>query len=347
MPQPGVGGPAAIGPPEVAIRWASETRTGDTRHARLRGLEAIVAALLVATIGAIVVSGVRAGKADGWWPQLSEASGTGGDVLAPPRDSATGQRGLPPAYLPLPDLPPRGALTLADAAVLRSFRSSITAIPAAAAKRRPAVPGPRGARRQPRRTGPARPASIGAAGGGFGARRSGQCGHASGRDGNRPGGGRAAWPGCGGGRWPRAPVCRRRRRAGFGLAGGWPCRGAQPAQGARPARRHARLATCNTRLAETVSDRTAELLESEMRFQRVFQDSPLGLTIASAKTQRIVAANPAFCRMFGYTEPELLGHTTQDFAHPDDAAITVPITTGPHAQWRPSRSATSPRKARR
>jgi PAS domain S-box-containing protein len=92
----------------------------------------------------------------------------------------------------------------------------------------------------------------------------------------------------------------------------------------------------NVQLAKAVSDRTAALLDSEARFQRVFQDSPIGLTIAEAEGRRIVAANPTYCRMFGYSEAELLGRTTHDFVHPDDAAITVPLAGGSHVRWQPT-----------
>jgi len=96
------------------------------------------------------------------------------------------------------------------------------------------------------------------------------------------------------------------------------------------------LRDANAQLAGTVSDRTGALRDSETRFHQVFHDSPIGLTIATAETQRIVAANPAFCRMFGYTEGELFGRIGHDFAHPDDPGIAVPVTDDPHPDWRPT-----------
>lgn len=96
------------------------------------------------------------------------------------------------------------------------------------------------------------------------------------------------------------------------------------------------LRDANAQLAGTVSDRTNALRESERRFHQVFHDSPIGLTIATADTRRIVAANPAFCRMFGYTEAELMQRTGRSLTHPDDIGIEVPVTTDPRAVWLPA-----------
>jgi PAS domain S-box-containing protein len=89
------------------------------------------------------------------------------------------------------------------------------------------------------------------------------------------------------------------------------------------------MRNANAQLAGTVSDRTDALRDSETRFHQLFRDSPIGLTIATAETRRIIAANPAFCRMFGFTEPELFGRIGGDLAHPDDFAIAVPMTGDP------------------
>ena len=94
------------------------------------------------------------------------------------------------------------------------------------------------------------------------------------------------------------------------------------------------LRTANAKLAEMVLDRTDALRDSEMRFHHVFHDSPIGLILATAKTRRIVAANPAVCRMFGYTEAELIGRTSRELAHPDDAGIEIPLSNDPVAAWR-------------
>jgi PAS domain S-box-containing protein len=91
----------------------------------------------------------------------------------------------------------------------------------------------------------------------------------------------------------------------------------------------------NTQLAGTVTDRTDELRHSETRFRQVFHDSPIGLAIATAELGHIVAANPALCRMFGYTEAELIGRTRHELTHPDDPDIVVPVSMDTASAWRP------------
>ena len=110
--------------------------------------------------------------------------------------------------------------------------------------------------------------------------------------------------------------------------------------GALTARLSHRQATAlheaNARLADTVSNRTDALRNSERRFRQVFHDSPIGLSVSTAKTRRIIAANPALCRMFGYTEAELLGRIAGEFAHPDDVDVVIPINPDPEAPWAPT-----------
>ena len=61
----------------------------------------------------------------------------------------------------------------------------------------------------------------------------------------------------------------------------------------------------------------AALRDSEQRFRRVFEQSPLGKAMAGLDL-RLRAVNPALCKMLGYTEAELLGRSYLDFVHPDD-----------------------------
>jgi len=102
----------------------------------------------------------------------------------------------------------------------------------------------------------------------------------------------------------------------------------------RLGQRHASaLRAANASLTLTVSDRTDALRNSERRFRQVFHDSPIGLFLAAADTQQIVAANPAFCRMLGYDEAELLGRTGEEISHPDDVDIVVQVNADPTAPW--------------
>ncbi|HUN44520.1 MAG TPA: CHASE3 domain-containing protein [Acetobacteraceae bacterium] len=96
------------------------------------------------------------------------------------------------------------------------------------------------------------------------------------------------------------------------------------------------LREANARLADTVSVRTDALRDSERRFRQVFHDSPIGLSIATAETRQIIAANPALCRMLGYSEAELLGRTTPELAYPADVDVVVPTNVDPGATWLPT-----------
>jgi PAS domain S-box-containing protein len=58
--------------------------------------------------------------------------------------------------------------------------------------------------------------------------------------------------------------------------------------------------------------------ESEQRFQRIFEESPLGVLLAEPDTRRIVQANPAFCRMLGFEPAQVAGRTIAELMHVDD-----------------------------
>jgi PAS domain S-box-containing protein len=59
------------------------------------------------------------------------------------------------------------------------------------------------------------------------------------------------------------------------------------------------------------------LRESEERFRKLFEESPLGM-VMTGKDMGIIRANPAFCKMIGYNEEELHGMTFRNFTHPDN-----------------------------
>ena len=72
------------------------------------------------------------------------------------------------------------------------------------------------------------------------------------------------------------------------------------------------------RLAATHSD---ALRESEQRFRRVFDESPLGILLVENDSQRIVQANPAFCRMLGGDAEQIIGRTIGELMHIDDREL--------------------------
>ncbi len=63
----------------------------------------------------------------------------------------------------------------------------------------------------------------------------------------------------------------------------------------------------------------AALRESEERFRKIFDESPLGMA-TSGSDYRFLNANEAFCRTFGYSTHELTALTFKDLTHPDHIA---------------------------
>ena len=66
------------------------------------------------------------------------------------------------------------------------------------------------------------------------------------------------------------------------------------------------------------------LRESEERFRSLFEQNPMGVALLGADHQ-ITKANPAFCRMLGYSEAELTAMTPLDMTHPDDLKSCAPL----------------------
>jgi PAS domain S-box-containing protein len=66
----------------------------------------------------------------------------------------------------------------------------------------------------------------------------------------------------------------------------------------------------------------AALQESEERFRGIFENAPLGVCVAEPDG-RLQQVNPAYCRMVGYLEEELIGKTWMELVHPDDLELTL------------------------
>ena len=71
-------------------------------------------------------------------------------------------------------------------------------------------------------------------------------------------------------------------------------------------------------LLEVTQHKQAEidLLDSEEKFRRVYENAPVGIAMAG-EDQKIFMANAAYCRMFGYSPEELRHLTISDLTHPD------------------------------
>ena len=83
-------------------------------------------------------------------------------------------------------------------------------------------------------------------------------------------------------------------------------------------------ATMGTMLDVTERRRAhRQLRESEKRFRTLFEESPIGIVLASTDAQtQIQRVNAAFCEMLEYTKDELIGRSIVEITHPDDAAGT-------------------------
>jgi PAS domain S-box-containing protein len=64
------------------------------------------------------------------------------------------------------------------------------------------------------------------------------------------------------------------------------------------------------------------LRASEARWRNLFENVPVGIVLAGLQG-RIVAANPAFQRMLGYSEAELRSRTVADITYEDDRTATT------------------------
>jgi PAS domain S-box-containing protein len=58
------------------------------------------------------------------------------------------------------------------------------------------------------------------------------------------------------------------------------------------------------------------LHKSEERFRKIFDEGPLGMVFVN-ESFKFIKVNPAFCKMTGYSEEELLNLTFKDITHPD------------------------------
>ncbi|HWS90456.1 MAG TPA: PAS domain S-box protein [Pyrinomonadaceae bacterium] len=70
------------------------------------------------------------------------------------------------------------------------------------------------------------------------------------------------------------------------------------------------------------------LRESEERFAKAFESSPLALTITSLKTGRLLEVNETFTRLSGHTREEAVGRTTLElglWAEPSDRAAELAV----------------------
>ena len=78
-----------------------------------------------------------------------------------------------------------------------------------------------------------------------------------------------------------------------------------------------------------ISDRRrieATLLDAQTRFEEAFEHAPIGMAMVDADGS-FFRVNPAFCRMLGFPETELLQLSFGDLTHPDDLDKNVELHT--------------------
>ncbi len=71
-----------------------------------------------------------------------------------------------------------------------------------------------------------------------------------------------------------------------------------------------------------LKQRIQELQESESRYKMLFSNAAEGILVAELQTKQFIHANPALCRMFGFSEEEILHLRVEDI-HPKDSLADV------------------------
>jgi PAS domain S-box-containing protein len=66
------------------------------------------------------------------------------------------------------------------------------------------------------------------------------------------------------------------------------------------------------------------LRDSEERFRRLFEESPIGVALAGEE-YRVIEANNAYCQMLGYTREEMSGLNLADINHPDETEANTAL----------------------
>lgn len=69
--------------------------------------------------------------------------------------------------------------------------------------------------------------------------------------------------------------------------------------------------------AHAATARSIKRAPQDSYFREIFDSAAVGMAIEQT-SGRMLFVNDALCRMFGYSEPEMLGMTCRDFSHPDD-----------------------------
>ena len=77
--------------------------------------------------------------------------------------------------------------------------------------------------------------------------------------------------------------------------------------------------------AERLHEASKALRDSEERFRSIFQNAATGIALAGLD-ERYIACNPAFSRIAGYPQAEVIGRTYMDIMHPADRSENAALT---------------------
>jgi diguanylate cyclase (GGDEF)-like protein/PAS domain S-box-containing protein len=81
------------------------------------------------------------------------------------------------------------------------------------------------------------------------------------------------------------------------------------------------LARSRRQATHALAERGRDVQSLEERFQRAFDDSPIGMTLEAVDGTRFLQVNRAFCRMLGRTENDLISRGWSSITHHDDIAV--------------------------
>jgi diguanylate cyclase (GGDEF)-like protein/PAS domain S-box-containing protein len=97
-----------------------------------------------------------------------------------------------------------------------------------------------------------------------------------------------------------------------------------------------RMATHTAAVAIAKDHAARELATREATFRAIFENAAVGMTMTDAQG-RLMHANPAFCRMLGYSAAELADRPFAEITHPDDVAenerLYRALTSGQMSQF--------------
>ena len=69
------------------------------------------------------------------------------------------------------------------------------------------------------------------------------------------------------------------------------------------------------------------LIDSERKFAKIFETSPLAIYISDLQSDRIVESNPAFSRLSGYAQKDALGRTGTELGLWEDPSMRDTLLT--------------------